>query len=64
MQSAVILAEENKKLRAENQRQRQKQEQQRQYIASSGVLQAQQAQQIATEAERVVMGGDQNQTDN
>ncbi|KAF7569858.1 hypothetical protein PtrM4_122730 [Pyrenophora tritici-repentis] len=62
MQSAVILAEENKKLRAENQRQRQKQEQQRQYIASSGVLQAQQAQQIATEAERVVMGGDQNQT--
>ncbi|KAL6161704.1 hypothetical protein ACJQWK_08924 [Exserohilum turcicum] len=54
MQSATILAEENKKLREENQRQRQKQDQQRQYIASGGVLQVQQGQQIAAEAERVV----------
>jgi hypothetical protein len=54
MQSAAILAEENKKLREENQRQRQKQSQQRQYIASSRVLQVQQAQQLAAEAERVV----------
>ena len=38
MQSAIILTEENKKLRAEVQRQRQKQSQQRQYIASGGVL--------------------------
>jgi hypothetical protein len=38
MQSATILAEENKKLRAGNQRQQQKQDQQRQYIASGGVL--------------------------
>ena len=62
MQTVTILAEENKKLRAEVQRQRQKQDRQRQYIASGGVLRVQQAQQIAAEAERVVMGGDQNQT--
>ena len=54
MQSATILAEENKKLREENQRQRQKQNQPRQYIASGGVLQVQQAQQLIAEAERVV----------
>ena len=41
MQSATILAEENKKLRAENQRQQQKQNQQRQYITTSGVLKVQ-----------------------
>ncbi|RAQ98726.1 plasma membrane calcium-transporting atpase 2 [Stemphylium lycopersici] len=61
MQSATILAEENKKLRAEVQRQRQKQSQQRQYIASGGVLQVQQAQQLAAEAERVVTEGSQSQ---
>ena len=60
MQTVTILTEEIKKLRKENQRQRQKQERQRQYIASGGVLQVQQAQQIIAEAERVVMGGDQN----
>ncbi|KNG49746.1 reverse transcriptase [Stemphylium lycopersici] len=47
MQSAAILVEENKKLREENQRQRYKKSQQRQYIASEGVLQVQQAQQLA-----------------
>ena len=62
MQTVTILTEEIKKLRKENQRQRQKQERQRQYIASGGVLRVQQAQQIIAEAERVVMGGDQNQT--
>ena len=62
MQIVTILTEEIKKLRKENQRQRQKQERQRQYIASGGVLRVQQAQQIIAEAERVVMGGDQNQT--
>jgi hypothetical protein len=61
MQSATILIEENKKLRVENQRQRQKQSQQRQYIASSRVLQVQQAQQLTTEAERVVMEASQSQ---
>jgi hypothetical protein len=55
MQSATILTEENKKLRAEVQGQRQKQSQPRQYIASSGVLQVQQAQQLTAEAERVVI---------
>ncbi|KAF5843998.1 hypothetical protein GGP41_002222 [Bipolaris sorokiniana] len=61
MQSATILAEENKKLRIENQRQQQKQHRQRQYIASSGVLQVQQAQQLAAEAERMVMEASQSQ---
>ena len=62
MQSATILAKENKKLRTTNQRQRRRQDQQRQYIASGGVLRVQQAQQIITEAEMVVIGGGQNQT--
>ncbi|RAR00893.1 plasma membrane calcium-transporting atpase 2 [Stemphylium lycopersici] len=61
MQSATILAEENKRLRAENQRQQQKKSQQRQYIASGGVLKVQQAQQLAAEAERVVMEASQSQ---
>ncbi|KAI1676085.1 hypothetical protein KJE20_14324, partial [Pyrenophora tritici-repentis] len=61
MQSATILAEENKKLRIEVQRQRQKQSQPRQYIASGGVLQVQQAQQLAIEAERMVMEASQSQ---
>ncbi|EMD61269.1 hypothetical protein COCSADRAFT_39936 [Bipolaris sorokiniana ND90Pr] len=50
MQSATILAEENKKLRVEVQRQRRKQTQQ-----------LQQAQQMAAEAERVVMEASQSQ---
>ena len=62
MQSATILTEENMKLRKENQRQRQKQDQQRQYIASGGVLQVQQAQQLAAEAERMVMEASQSQS--
>ena len=44
MNSAVILAEENKKLRTENQRRKQKQQYRRRYIAHGGVLQAQQGQ--------------------
>ncbi|KAB2106151.1 hypothetical protein AG0111_0g6185 [Alternaria gaisen] len=62
MQSATILAEENKKLRAASQRQQQRQRQQRQYLTSGGVLQVQQAQQLAAEAEGAVIGSDQNQT--
>jgi hypothetical protein len=61
MQSATILAEENKKLRAEVRGQRQKQSQPRQYIASGGVLRVQQAQQLTAEAERVVMEASQSQ---
>jgi hypothetical protein len=61
MQSATIPTRENKRLRVENQRQQQKQSQPRQYIASSGVLQVQQAQQLAAEAERVVMEASQSQ---
>jgi len=62
MQSATILAEENKKLRAEVQRQQQKQDQRRQYIAAGGALQVRQAQQIAAEAERVVIGTEQSES--
>lgn len=61
MQSATILLEENKKLRTANQRQLKKQDQRRQYIASGGALQVQQAQQLAIEAERVVIGTNQSQ---
>ena len=62
MQSATILAEENKKLRAEVQRQRQKQEQPRQYIASGGALKVRQAQQLTVEAERVVIEAEQGES--
>lgn len=54
MQSATILAEENRKLRIASQRQQRKRDQRRQYIARGGALQAQQGQQLAAEAERVV----------
>lgn len=54
MQSATILAKENKKLRQGSKLRRQKKDRQRQYIASGGVLQVQQAQQLTIEVERVV----------
>jgi hypothetical protein len=54
MQSATMLAEENRKLRIASQRQQRKRDQRRQYIARGGALQAQQGQQLAAEAERVV----------
>ncbi|RYN73803.1 hypothetical protein AA0119_g13609, partial [Alternaria tenuissima] len=54
MNSATILAEENRKLRTASQRQRRRRDQRRQYIARGGALQAQQGQQLAIEAERVV----------
>lgn len=55
MQSATILAEENKKLHQGNELRRQKNGQRRQYIASGGVLQVQKAQQLTTEVQRAVM---------
>ena len=61
MQSATILAEENKKLRQGSERLKQKQDQRRQYIASGGVLRVQQAQQLTTEAERVVAEVEQSE---
>lgn len=54
MHSATILAEENTKLRAANQRQQRKQQQRRQYITSRGVLQAREGQLLIIEAERGV----------
>ncbi|KAB2108385.1 hypothetical protein AG0111_0g3456 [Alternaria gaisen] len=61
MNSATILAEENRKLRTANQRQQRRRDQRRQYIAHEGVLQAQQGQQLAAEAERVVVEVEQAQ---
>jgi len=61
MNSATILAEENRKLRTANQRQRRRRDQRRQYIARGGALQAQQGQQLAIEAERVVAEVEQAQ---
>jgi len=62
MHSAAILADENTKLREANQRQRRKQQQRRQYIATGDVLQAQQGQLLAREADMVGQQGDQNRT--
>jgi hypothetical protein len=62
MQSATILAQENQKLRASNRRQQHKRQQRRQYIASGGALQAQEAQVLIREAERGVEQGDQTGT--
>jgi hypothetical protein len=59
MNSATILAEENRKLRTASQRQRREQDQRRQYIALGGALQAQHGQQLAVEAERVVAESEQ-----
>jgi hypothetical protein len=59
MQSATILAEENAKLRASNTRQRRKRQIRRQYIATGGVLQVQQGQNLVREADNHVVGGDQ-----
>jgi hypothetical protein len=61
MNSATILAEENRKLRTASQRQRRRRDQRRQYIARGGALQAQQGQQLAIEAERVVAEVEQAQ---
>ena len=59
MNSATILAEENRKLRTANQRQQRKRDQRRQYIAYGGALQVQQGRQLVVEADRVVAEGDQ-----
>jgi hypothetical protein len=59
MNSATILAEENRKPRTASQRQQRKRDQRRQYIARGGALQVRQGQQLAVEAERVVAEGDQ-----
>ena len=61
MQSATILAEENRKLRRVSERQQRRRDQRRQYIARGGALQAQQGQQLAVEAERIAAEVDQAQ---
>lgn len=62
MQSATILAEENSKLRALNHRRGQRKDKERRYIARGGALQVQHGQQLAVEADRVVVESDQAQT--
>jgi hypothetical protein len=59
MNSATILAEENRKLRIANQSQQRKRDRRRQYIACGGALQVQQGRQLVAEADRVVTEGDQ-----
>ncbi|KAF1929830.1 transposase, partial [Didymella exigua CBS 183.55] len=54
MQSATILAQENTKLRASNQRQQRKRQRRRQYIARGGALQVEQAQLLVLQADNVV----------
>jgi hypothetical protein len=54
MNSATILAEENRKPLTASQRQRRRIDQRRQYIARGGALQAQEGQALAIEADRVV----------
>jgi DDE superfamily endonuclease len=51
MHSAVLLATENTKLQAANQRRKQKQQRRRRYIAQGGVLQAEQGQLLAQSLE-------------
>ena len=52
--SAVILARENRELRATSQRRRQKQDVRRRYIAQGGALQAQAGQQLVEQLDNVV----------
>lgn len=62
MNSTTILAEENSKLRATNDRQRRKRPIRRQFIALGGVLQAEEGQKLVAEAEIVVQQADQEVT--
>ena len=61
MSSVTTLTEEIKKLRRVDERQQNKRGQRRQYIARGGSLKAQQGQQLAAEAERVVAEVEQAQ---
>lgn len=59
MNSATILAEENRKLRTTNHARRQRKTQQRQYIATGGALQANQGRALATIANQALAEADQ-----
>jgi len=61
MNSATLLAEENRRLRDANQRRRQRQDRRRAYIASGGALQAEEGQRLAAEAERVLQQVEQTE---
>ena len=54
MHSAAILAEENVKLRAANQRSQYRIQQRRQYIAARGAPEAEEGRRLIVEANRVV----------
>ena len=60
MNSAILLAEDNRKLRAENQRRKQKQQHRRRYIAQGGALQAQQGQFLVQRIENREQEANQN----
>jgi len=59
MHSATILAEENTKLQASNQRQKRKRAQRKQYIATSSALQAQEGQALIAAAKSIVQQSNQ-----
>ena len=57
MNSAVLLAEENRQLRIENQRQKKKRAKQRLYIATGGVLTVQEGLDLLQIANEGLQGG-------
>ena len=59
MNSATILAEENRKLRIANERRKQRQDRRRQYIATGGALQAEQGRALAATADIALAEADQ-----
>ena len=59
MNSGIILAEENRKLRATNYTRKQRKTRQRQYIATGGALQADQGRALAAVADQALAEADQ-----
>ena len=61
MNSAMLLAEENRQLRAENERQKSKRAKKRSYIAKGGVLTVEEGLELAKKANRELDSGVRNQ---
>jgi hypothetical protein len=57
MNSAVLLAEENRQLRSENKRQKKKREKKRAFIATGGVLTIQEGRDLSQNANIVLQSG-------
>ena len=61
MNNAILLVEENRQLRAENERQKKKRAKKRTYIARGGVLTVQEGLELAQKANRELESGVANQ---